>query len=188
MLLPFVADVVATIDVGRCYCQCWLMLLPFLWLMLLPLLVIGRCFSHILADVIAIILFINGTMLADVFAILWLMLLPLCCWQMLLPCLADVMPLFLLLMAPIILLWLMLCHIVGVLYFSGRSYYQVWLMLLPFVAVWQVLLPLWLMLLPFISYYFRPYVAVWQILTCCVGQMLFARVADGIAYPGGCGV
>ena len=62
--------------------------------MLLPLLVIGRCFSHILADVIAIILFINGTMLADVFAILWLMLLPLCCWQMLLPCLADVMPLF----------------------------------------------------------------------------------------------
>ena len=34
--------------------------------MLLPLLVIGRCFSHILADVIAIILFIDGTMLADV--------------------------------------------------------------------------------------------------------------------------
>ena len=117
----------------------------------LPLLVIGRCFSHILADVIAIILFINGTMLADVFAILWLMLLPLCCWQMLLPCLADVMPLFLLLMAPIILLWLMLCHIVGVLYFSGISYYQVWLMLLPFVAVWQVLLPLWLMLLPYVA-------------------------------------
>ena len=29
MLLPFVADVVATIDVGKCYCQCWLMLLPF---------------------------------------------------------------------------------------------------------------------------------------------------------------
>ena len=45
----------------------------------------------------------------------------------------------------------------------------------PFVAVWQMLLPLWLMLLPFF-------------LTCCVGQMLVARVADGIAYPGGCGV
>ena len=29
MLLPFVADVVATIDVGRHYCHCWLMLLPF---------------------------------------------------------------------------------------------------------------------------------------------------------------
>ena len=163
--------IITNVLYGRCYCHLWLMLLPllmladviaivgwccchFLWLMPLPLLVIGRCFSHILADVIAIILFINGTMLADVFAILWLMLLPLCCWQVLLPCLADVMPLFLLLMALIILLWLMLCHIVGVLYFSGRSYYQVWLMLLPFVAVWQVLLPLWLMLLP--------YVAVWQ--------------------------
>ena len=44
----------------------------------------------------------------------------------------------------------------------------------PFDAMWQMLLPLWLMLLPFIS--------------CFVWQMLFARVADGIAYPGGCGV
>ena len=25
-------------------------------------------------------------------------------------------------------------------------------------------------------------------ITCFVRQMLFARVADGIAYPGGCGV
>ena len=57
-----------------------------------------------------------------------------------------------------------------------------WQILLPGLAdviaicccVWQMLLPIWLMLLPFI--------------TCYVRQMLFARVADGIAYPGGCGV
>ena len=88
-------------------------------------------------------------------------------------------------------------------------------MLLPFVAVfWQMLLPMWLMLLPFITCFvvfswqiFLPGLAdaiaicycVWQMLlpiwlmllpfiTCCVRQMLFARVADGIAYPGGCRV
>ena len=87
-------------------------------------------------------------------------------------------------------------------------------MLLPFVAVfWQMLLPMWLMLLPFITCFvvfswqiFLPGLAdviaicycVWQMLlpiwlmllpfiTCCVRQILFARVADGIAYPGGCG-
>ena len=159
MLLPCLADVVAILvaDVIATFC-CWQMLLPYL------------------ADVIAIIFcLLMVPCLADVIAILWLMLLPLfivgrcCChvWLMLLPLF------FCLLMAPVVLLWLLLCHIVGVLYFFGRSYCQVWLMLLPFDAVWQMLLPIWLMLLPFIS--------------CCVRQMLFARVADGIAYPDGCG-
>ena len=51
--------------------------------------------------------------------------------------------------------------LVGLLYFGGRC------------CVWQMLLPIWLMLLPFV--------------TCYVRQMLFARVAGGIANPGGCG-
>ena len=52
-------------------------------------------------------------------------------------------------------------------------------------AMWQMLLPLWLMLLPFISCLLAGVIANY-ILFCW--QMLFARVADGIAYPGGCGV
>ena len=67
--------------------------------------------------------------------------------------------------------------LVGILYICGRSYCQVFLadVIAILVAVfWQMLLPIWLMLLPFI--------------TCFVRQMLFARVADGMAYPGGCGV
>ena len=157
MLLPcladvvaiFVADVIATIDVGRCYCHVWLMLLPFLWLMLLPLLLLADVVAIFWLMLLPLFCLLMVPCLADVIAIMWLMLLPLLL-------LADVVAMFgwcychcfCLLMAPVVLLWLLLCHIVGVLYFSGRSYCQVWLMFLPFVAVWQMLLPIWLMLLP----------------------------------------
>ena len=202
MLLPFVADVVATIDVGRCYCQCWLMLLPiFCGWCYCHFLVIGRCFSHILADVIAIILFINGTMLADVVAILWLMLLPLCCWQMLLPCLADV---------------------IAIVFVVDGTNYTAVAIVVPhcgsIVFLWQILLPgladviaicccvagviatmadviaifyliiLGHMLLCGRCHHHYGWCYCHFFLSCCVGQMLFARVADGIAYPGGCGV
>ena len=64
----------------------------------------------------------------------------------------------------------------------GRCYchYDLWLMLLPFyVLLWQMLLPsliVWLILLPF------------DMCCChCVADVI-AKVADGIAYHGGCGL
>ena len=93
---------------------------------------------------------------------------------MLLPCLADVIAIFLYIDGTN-------CATVAVVMpHCGNVFF--WQILLPGLAdviatcccVWQMLLPIWLMLLPFV--------------TCYVGQMLFARVADGIAYQGGCGV
>ena len=55
------------------------MLLPFLWLMLLPLLM--------LADVVAMLADVIAILVADVIA-------SFCCWQMLLPYLADVVAIF----------------------------------------------------------------------------------------------
>ena len=176
MLLPFfVVDVIATIDVGRCYCHVLLTLLPFLWLMLLPLFVVGRCCCHI-----------------------WLMLLPLFCLLMV-PCLADV----------IAILWLMLLP----LFVVGRCCCHVWLMLLPLflfidgtscatvaivmphcgsiVFFWQILLPGLadvITICSCVADVIANMADVIAIISCCVRQMLFARVADGIAYPGGCGV
>ena len=176
MLLPFfVADVIATFDVGRCCCHVWLVLLPLC----------GWCYCHflMLADVIAMFgwcychnLLIDGTNCATVAVVM-----PHCgsdvfFWQILLPGLADVIAICCCVWQMSLPMWLVLlpfitCFVV----FS-------WQIFLPGLAdviaicycVWQMLLPIWLMLLPFI--------------TCYVRQMLFARVADGIAYPGGCGV
>ena len=128
-----------------------------------------------LADVIAIFLYIDGTNCATVAVVM-----PHCgnvfFWQILLPGLADVIATCCCVWQMLLPIWLMLlpfitCFVV----FS-------WQILLPGLAdviaicycVWQMLLPIWLMLLPFV--------------TCYVRQMLFARVADGIAYPGWCGV
>ena len=128
-----------------------------------------------LADVITIFLYIDGTNCATVAVVM-----PHCgnvfFWQILLPGLADVIATCCCVWQMLLPIWLMLlpfitCFVV--------FYWQIFLSGLADViaicyCVWQMLLPIWLMLLPFV--------------TCYVGQMLFARVADGIAYPGGCGV
>ena len=78
-----------------------------------------------------------------------------------------------------IFLWQMLLPLMYVTVADVIAIIHCWLMLLPFyvlLIVWQMLLPLWLVVLPFDS------------LMWFMWQMLFAKVADGIVYQGGCGL
>ena len=167
----FVADVIATF-------WCWQMLLP--WFVWCCCHFCGWCYWHFwcwqmllpcLAEVIAMVLFVGGTNCVPIWGWCYCHF---CCWQMLLPCLADIVAIVCLLVAPIVLLWLLLCHLWDYCILVADVVARFgWCYCHTCCCVWQMLLPIWLMLLPFV--------------TCFVRQMLFARVADGIANPGGCG-
>ena len=85
----------------------WLMLLPFLWLMLLPLLMLADVIAC-LAEVIAMVLFVGGTncvpIVADVIATF---VVGRCYCHVL----ANIVAIVCLLVAPIVLLRLLLCHL-----------------------------------------------------------------------------
>ena len=123
-------------------------------------------------------------------------------WQMLLPCfdvvdvtttrqvlclcysLADVLPTFVNTCGRCcchIIVWVMFLPFD--VYYWGRCYCHHWLfgwccchLICVAIIVWQMLLPMWLMLLPFDS-----------VDVICVADVI-AKVADGIAYHGGCGL
>ena len=54
---------------------------------------------------------------------------------MLLPCLADIVAIVCLLVAPIVLLWLLLCHLWDYCVFVADVVARFWLMLLPYLLL-----------------------------------------------------